>query len=90
MSNDCWLDIKLDIRFFYLAGTPIYLSPEVVRQHYSLSADVWSTGIVAYLLLTGRLPFAGEEGIEVTELFMSKQVGFVSAKGRHGALPSAV
>ncbi|GAB4824203.1 hypothetical protein N2152v2_011249 [Parachlorella kessleri] len=56
------------------AGTPIYLSPEVVRQHYSLSADVWSTGIVAYLLLTGRLPFAGEEGIEVTDLFMSKQV----------------
>ena len=57
------------------AGTAIYLAPEVLRQHYSLKADIWSAGILAFLLLTGRLPFAGEEGLDVSELYMTKQVG---------------
>ena len=58
------------------AGTPIFIAPEVLRNRYSLEADLWSVGIVAYQLLTGRLPFAGEEGLEVSELYMTKQVGF--------------
>ena len=39
------------------AGTRIVMAPEVVREHYTLSADLWSAGVVAYLLLTGRMPF---------------------------------
>ena len=31
-------------------------------------------GIIAYQLLTGRLPFSGDLGDEVTELFMEKQL----------------
>lgn len=56
------------------AGTVIYIAPEVLRNKYTLSADLWSVGIIAYLLLTGRLPFAGEEGEEVSDLFMRKQI----------------
>lgn len=33
------------------------MAPEVVRERYSLPADLWSAGVLAYLLLTGRLPF---------------------------------
>lgn len=33
------------------------MAPEVVRERYTLSADLWSVGVMAYLLLTGRLPF---------------------------------
>ena len=47
----------------------MYVAPEVLKQHYSLPADVWSAGIVTYQLLTGRLPFAGEEGSEVSTSF---------------------
>ena len=56
------------------AGTVIYISPEVLRGKYTLSADLWSAGVMAYQLLTGRLPFSGEDGDEVSELFMAKQV----------------
>ncbi|KAL4433462.1 hypothetical protein ABPG77_010315 [Micractinium sp. CCAP 211/92] len=55
------------------AGTPIYIAPEVLRMKYTLSADIWSLGIVSYQLLTGRLPFSGEEGQDVSEVYMQKQ-----------------
>lgn len=31
-------------------------------------------GIIVYQLLTGRLPFSGESGDEVTELYMQEQL----------------
>ncbi len=40
---------------------------------YSLPADLWSAGIIAYQLVTGRLPFAGEEGEEVSTRYMNEQ-----------------
>jgi calcium-dependent protein kinase len=61
---------EIDLR----AGTPIYIAPDVLKQKYSHPADMWSVGIIAYMLLTGRLPFSGEEGDEVAELYMSKHV----------------
>ncbi len=38
-------------------GTPSYMAPEVINRKYGAEADVWSCGVVAYQLLTGRLPF---------------------------------
>ncbi|KAG1676910.1 hypothetical protein FOA52_014786 [Chlamydomonas sp. UWO 241] len=43
------------------AGSFLYVAPEVLKQHYDTKADLWSTGIVAYELLTGRFPFVNED-----------------------------
>lgn len=58
---------RVDMR----AGTPMYISPEVLRCDYGLKSDVWSAGMVAYLVLTGTLPFCGEEGEEIANDFMN-------------------
>ena len=39
-------------------GTPLYLSPEVIRQHpYDFRVDIWALGCVAYSLSTLTTPF---------------------------------
>jgi len=53
------------------AGTPMYISPEVLRCDYGHEADVWSAGIVAYMVLTGKLPWTGDEGEELAADFIN-------------------
>ena len=49
-----------------LMGTPYYMSPEQVRgRRVDASSDIYSLGALAYHLVTGRPPFAGENAIAV-------------------------
>eukprot|EP00931_Biecheleriopsis_adriatica_P091570 TRINITY_DN65452_c0_g1_i1.p1 TRINITY_DN65452_c0_g1~~TRINITY_DN65452_c0_g1_i1.p1 ORF type:complete len:360 (+),score=45.95 TRINITY_DN65452_c0_g1_i1:27-1106(+) len=46
-------------------GTPYYVSPQVLSGKYDLACDMWSCGIIAYVLLCGYFPFHGETDAEV-------------------------
>ncbi|WP_165956473.1 serine/threonine-protein kinase [Kribbella antibiotica] len=47
-------------------GTYVFMAPEVLRNFgYSTASDVWSIGVIGYLLLTGLLPY--DDGSDVTK-----------------------
>ncbi|XP_076844684.1 protein kinase C delta type-like [Brachyhypopomus gauderio] len=47
-------------------GTPDYVAPEILRHKpYSFSVDWWSFGVVVYAMLTGELPFNGDNKREL-------------------------
>ena len=50
-----------------LIGSSYYLSPEVILLNYNEKCDIWSCGIIMYVLLIGKSPFEGKENHEIIQ-----------------------
>lgn len=55
------------------AGTPSYMSPEylVVNPVYGKPADCWAMGVLAFTLLAGQMPFAGDDDDELQSAILA-------------------
>lgn len=42
-----------------LTGAPMFTSPEMLSSNYNEKSDIWSLGILTFLLLSGKSPFLG-------------------------------
>ena len=51
-----------------VAGTPLYMAPEQFDGRVSAASDIYSMGVIAYELVTGRKPFAGSNEREQHDL----------------------
>jgi serine/threonine protein kinase len=46
-------------------GTPVFMAPEAFNGYRTVATDLWSAGVIFYNLLSGRLPFSGNNQSEV-------------------------
>ncbi|XP_075441940.1 myosin light chain kinase family member 4 isoform X2 [Ascaphus truei] len=71
---------KLKVHF----GTPEFLAPEVVNYDFvSFPTDMWSVGVIAYMLLSGLSPFLGENDNETLNNILACQWDFEGEEFQH-------
>ncbi|WCJ20224.1 Calcium-dependent protein kinase [Euphorbia peplus] len=66
-ATDFGLSVFIDEgkKYHNIVGSAYYVAPEVLRRNYGKEIDIWSAGVILYILLSGVPPFwaESEEGI---------------------------
>ena len=50
-----------------LTGSPQFIAPEVIKGDYNEKCDLWSCGVILYILLSARPPFGGDNDTEIMQ-----------------------
>lgn len=61
-------------------GTLYYSSPEVLKGNYSFKCDIWSAGVICFILLSDDFPFWGSSDQEIMKSIQEGSYSF-SADG---------
>ena len=70
-----------DELFKFSIGTPLYVAPEILgNEKYDTKCDMWSCGVIMYMMLSGKAPFNGENEEEIYQSIKKGKYDFDSEK----------
>ncbi|PRQ55447.1 putative protein kinase CAMK-CDPK family [Rosa chinensis] len=84
VGTDGTIDFGLSIflkpgeKFTDVVGSPYYVALEVLRKRYGPEADVWSAGVILYILLSGVPPFWAETEQGIFDQVLHGELDFSS------------
>merc|ERR1712086_168044 len=53
-----------NIKMHMSCGTLSYVAPEVLRKGYTMQCDLWSLGVIVFILIAGYMPFSGSDDVQ--------------------------
>jgi calcium-dependent protein kinase len=56
---------KDDHKMHQMYGTAYYIAPEVLLGNYTEKCDMWSIGVILFIMLSGKPPFFGSSDTEI-------------------------
>jgi len=66
-----------------VVGTTFYIAPEVLNGNYGIECDMWSAGVILYILLCGDPPFYGKTDEEVMKLILNSEPDYVNGEWQY-------
>jgi len=75
--------LKQDETLTDRVGTLYTMAPEVIKASYTTKADMWSVGVIAYMLLSGKKPFWANQRDVIISKIMKGQCSFDGPRWRN-------
>lgn len=70
------IQIKKNEKLKDVVGSSFYIAPEVLAGNYDEKCDIWSCGVILYIMLSGNLPYNGRTDPEVIEQIKNNEVSY--------------
>lgn len=71
-------DLKKNELFHEMIGSPYYVAPEILSCKGCQKSDVWSCGVICYIIICGMPPFNGENELEILKRIKTGKLAFTN------------